>query len=69
MGLRQKIRNLQFNGRSYKVTPEAAHMVAFISERKAEQFLAERIQPDATCRLWIDAKNPLHAVFHQKQKI
>ncbi len=58
-----------FNYRSYEVTPEASHTVAFMSERKVEEYLEERIRPDGTCRLWIDLKNPLHAVFHKKQKI
>ena len=58
-----------FKGQTYKVTPEPTHMVAFTSERKLQAYLDERIQPDHTCRVWIDSRNPLHAVFHRKQKI
>jgi len=61
--------SFNFNGRKYKVTPEASRIVAFTSHENAEQYLKTRIKPDGTCRLWIDTRNPLHAVFHKKQKI
>jgi len=58
-----------FNGRSYEVTPEPSYLVAFNSQSKLEQYLEERIQPNGTCKLWIDPSNPLHAMFHTRRNI
>ena len=38
------------------------------AERKLEQYLEERLEPDGSCRLWIDPVNPLHAIFHKNGK-
>ena len=58
-----------FNGRIYRVTPESSRMTAFNTERGVLDYLDRRIGEDGVCRLWIDTKNPLHAVFDKKQKI
>jgi len=58
-----------FNGRKYEVTPEASHVVAFTSRERLEQYLKKRIGPGGACRLWIDARNPQHAIFDKKQRI
>ena len=57
------------NGKEYKVTPEASHMMSFNSADAAMEYLNKRIKPDCKCRLWIDPANPLHAVFDKKQRI
>ena len=58
-----------FNGRKYRVTPEASHIMSFVTESGAQDYLNERIQPDGKCRLWIDPRNPVHGVFDKKQRI
>jgi hypothetical protein len=58
-----------FNGKEFKVTPEASHIMAFNSSDAVSQYLNEKIKPDCKCRLWIDPGNPLHAVFDKKQRI
>jgi hypothetical protein len=57
------------DGREYTVTPEPSHMMSFTSEESVRKYLDERIDPDGACQLWIDRRNPLHAVFHKKQRI
>lgn len=57
------------NATEYKVTPEASHIAGFQSYDLAQKYLNERIRPDGTCKLWIDPRNPLHAVFDKKQWI
>lgn len=59
----------EFNGRAWQVTPEPSHMVAFNSQAKIERYLEERIQPDGTCKLWVDPSNPLHTMFHTRRNI
>ena len=59
----------RYRGKNYDVTPETSRMMSFTSERRAHKYLDERISAGNTCRLWIDPRNPLHAVFHKKQKI
>jgi hypothetical protein len=59
----------RYMGMNYEVTPENARLVAFTSEKRANAWLAKHIGADGTCRLWIDPRNPLHAIFHKKQKI
>ena len=58
-----------FNGLEYTVTPESSHMVAFRTKENLEKYLDERIRADGTCLLYIDKKNPLHAVFHKKRLV
>jgi hypothetical protein len=60
---------LIMNDREYKVTLEASHVTSFGSIDTAEEYLNDRIQFDGTCRLWVDPRNPLHAVFDKKQWI
>jgi len=57
------------NGTEYRVTPEASHIAGFQSQDIAQKYLNERIRPDGTCKLWVDPRNPLHAVFDKKQWI
>jgi hypothetical protein len=57
------------NGTEYKVTPEASHIAGFRSQELVQKYLCERIRPDETCKLWVDPRNPLHAVFDKKQWI
>ena len=56
-------------GRDYTVTPETGRIMSFSSGRAIEAHLAERIGPDGRCTLWIDPRNPLHAVFHRRKRI
>lgn len=56
-------------GRDYTVTPESNRVMSFTSSRTIEAYLAERIAPDGRCTLWIDPRNPLHAVFHHKKRV
>lgn len=56
-------------GRDYTVTPESTRVMSFTSRKAVEAYLAERIAPDGRCTLWIDPRNPLHAVFHQKKRV
>jgi hypothetical protein len=58
-----------YNGIEYRVTPEASHIAGFQSQDLAQKYLNERIRPDGTCKLWVDPRNPLHAVFDKKQWI
>jgi hypothetical protein len=57
------------NGKDYKVTPEASHVVSFNSADAAQDYLINKIKSDNKCLLWIDPENPLHAVFDKKQRI
>jgi hypothetical protein len=57
------------NGTEYKVTPEASHIAGFRSQELVQKYLCERIRPDGACKLWVDPKNHLHAVFDKKQWI
>jgi len=57
------------NGTEYKVTPEASHIAGFQSQDLAQKYLNEKIRSDGTCNLWVDPRNPLHAVFDKKQWI
>ena len=57
------------DGREYRVTPEASHIMGFPSQDLAQKYLNERIRPDGACRLLVDPGNPLHAVFDKKQWI
>jgi hypothetical protein len=57
------------NGTEYRATPEASHIAGFQSQDLVEKYLNERIQPDGSCKLWVDPRNPLHAVFDKKQWI
>jgi hypothetical protein len=61
----------EFNhdGTEYRVTPEISHIAGFQSQDTAQKYLTERIRPDGTSSLWIDPRNPLHAVFDKKQWI
>ena len=56
-------------GTEYKVTPEASHIAGFQSQDLVQKYLNEKIRPDGTCKLWVDPRNPLHAVFDKKQWI
>jgi len=58
-----------YNGSEFKVTPEASHVAGFQSQDLLGKYLNERIQPDGTCKLWVDPENPLHAVFDKKQRL
>lgn len=53
-----------FQGKKYKVTPEIPNI--FNSEKKVREYLDKNISADGFCRLFIDPKNPFHAVFHKK---
>ena len=57
------------NGSEYRVTPEASHIAGFQSQYLLQEHLSDRIHPDYTCELWVDPRNPLHAVFDKKQWI
>jgi len=57
------------NGTEYRVTPEASHVMGFQSQDIAKKYLTERIRPDGTCKVWVDPRNALHAVFDKKQWI
>lgn len=57
------------NGSEYRVTPEASHIAGFQSQNLLQKYLSDRIQPDYTCELWVDPRNPLHAIFDKKQWI
>jgi hypothetical protein len=56
-------------GNEYRVTPEASSIAGFQSQYIVQKYLNERIRPDGTCKLWVDPRNPLHAVFDKKQWI
>lgn len=56
-------------GSEYRVTPEASRIAGFQSQDLVQKYLNERIQTDSTCKLWVDPRNPLHAVFDKKQWI
>ncbi len=58
-----------YNGRGYEVTPECSKVVTFNSRKDVEKYLESKITLDGKCLLYIDPKNPLHAVFDEKQKI
>jgi hypothetical protein len=56
-----------YQGQEYTVTPEPLHLIGFHSEHRVQEYLRQRIQPDGRCQLWIDPRNPLHAIFHKKR--
>jgi hypothetical protein len=58
-----------YDGTEYRVTPETSHIAGFQSQDLAQRYLSERIRSDGTCKLWIDPRNLLHAVFDKKQWI
>ena len=57
------------NGTKYRVTPEASHTAGFQSQDLVQKYLNARMQPDSTCKLWVNPQNPLHTVFDKKQRI
>jgi hypothetical protein len=61
----------EFNhdGTECRVTPETSNIAGFQSQDLVQKYLTERIRPDGTCKLWVDPRNPLHAVFDKKQWI
>ena len=61
--------SFEYIGKKYTVTPEFSEVTSFNSADDTNQYLNERIGSDGSCILWIDPKNPLHAVFHKKQII
>lgn len=55
-----------YEGNKYKVTPLIPYYGTFLSQKKVELFINNRINPDSTCILWINPKNKLHTLFHCK---
>jgi hypothetical protein len=54
-------------GEPMQVTPEChGKFWDFSSERQVNQYLAQTIADDGTCRLFVDPDNPRHTVFHRK---
>ena len=56
-----------FNGRQYKVTPESSEIVGFGTENSVNEYLDSRISSENKCFLYIDPRNPRHAIFDCKQ--
>jgi hypothetical protein len=56
-----------FEGKEYQVTPEPSNSVSFNSKQQVEKYLNERINQNGSCQLWINPKNPLQTVFHNKK--
>jgi hypothetical protein len=56
-----------YQGQEYTVTPEPSYLMGFRSDHMVQEYLRKHIQPDGRCQLWIDPRNPLHAIFHKKR--
>ena len=54
------------NGQTFTVTPIIVKMIAFGSEEAVNNFLADRIDDDRHCTLWINPDAPLQTFFHKK---
>jgi hypothetical protein len=52
-----------YQGQGFLVTPESSHLALFNTAQQARDYLERKLDPDGRCLLWIDPKNPLHAVF------
>ena len=57
-----------FEEQEYLVTPESVKE-CFDSEGAVRDYLDQRIDAEGNCRLYIDPKNLLHAVFHSKRRM
>ncbi|PKK88361.1 MAG: hypothetical protein CVV64_19225 [Candidatus Wallbacteria bacterium HGW-Wallbacteria-1] len=52
-------------GDDYNVTPDISMNLYFRSKSAAEKYLSKKIRLNQHCELWIDTKNPLHAMIER----
>ena len=56
----------EYEGNTYKVTPECLKLVAFNSEKQVENYLKKHINDNGSCTLMVNPQNPLQTIIGKK---